>query len=109
MHRLVLLWKIWSIKADIRRQISRVCREKFWINWYGAYYIHPRHLVSWVCVQSDRMKTKLAEDIKLSDSLRNLLSVHNYPKDARDNVWIGFESQETVDRESNGNWFFHFK
>ena len=34
---------------------------------------------------------------------------HDYPADAQNNVHIGFESQETVDRESDGNWYLHFK
>jgi hypothetical protein len=109
LRRTLLLFKIWAIKSDIRRVISQICREKFWVDWYGAYYIHPKHLVFWVCVQSDRMKEELEKDKHLMTRLRNLLAVHKYPEDARDHVWIGFESQETVDRESEGNWFFHFK
>jgi len=38
-----------------------------------------------------------------------LLKKHNYPIYALQFVYIGFESQETVDRESNGNWYHHFK
>ncbi len=41
--------------------------------------------------------------------LKQLLDKYNYTTMARDLVHIGFESQETVDRESDGNWFLHFK
>lgn len=41
--------------------------------------------------------------------LRQLLVKHDYPEEARQFVKIDFESQETVQRQSNGNWFEHFK
>lgn len=43
------------------------------------------------------------------NSLRNILAVHEYPIEGRPFVHIGFESEETVARESGGNWYYHFK
>ena len=101
--------KIIDIKEGIKRIIQSICEEKFWIDWYGAYDIDPKNLVFWICVESDKTKLKLKSSLELIDKLRNLLVNHNYPEQARRFVHIDFESQETVDRESNGNWYQHFK
>ena len=101
--------KVARIKGDISKTVGTVCRERFWIDCYGAYEIHPRHLVFWICVDSDREKTKLAGNVELMNSLRNILVVHEYPTEGRSFVHIGFESEETVARESGGNWYYHFK
>jgi hypothetical protein len=101
--------KILDIKADIENLIRPVCSERFFVDWYGAYDINPKHLVYWICVQSDKMKNNLTGNIELTTSLRYLLAKHAYPADSQKFVHIGFESQETVNRESKGNWYYHFK
>ena len=101
--------KIHCIIDDMKEIVSTVCSEKFWINWYGAYEIDPKHLVVWICIETDATKTHLELNSELATALRNTLTKHNYPEQARESVCIGFESQETVDRESNGNWYDHFK
>lgn len=101
--------KILDIRDDVERIIKLRCKEKFFIDWYGAYDIDPKHLVYWVCIQTDNLKAKLESDRNLNAELRQLLEKHNYPSEARKFVHMGFESQETVDRESGGNWYQHFK
>jgi hypothetical protein len=76
--------KIYDIQNDIINIVKPSCPEKFDVIWYGAYQIDPKNLVYWICVESDEIKDQLAK-------------------------YIGFESQETVDRESNGSWYAHFK
>lgn len=97
------------IRTDIEMVAKKECNEKLDVCWYGAYYIDPKHLVYWVCIQTDVMKKKLEANKVLIGELRSLLETHNYPQGARSSVFIGFESQETVDRESKGNWYHHFK
>jgi hypothetical protein len=98
-----------DIKDHITQIIKRSCSEKFFIYWYGAYDLDPKYLVYWVCVKTDNMKAKLESDRDLNSELRQLLEAHEYPIEAREFVHLGFESQETVDKKSGGNWYQHFK
>ena len=101
--------KIKTIEQEIKKLVSIVCNEKFSTLWYGAVEIDPKHLVFWICVDTDKMKEQLENNKDLNNQLRNLLVKYEYPKDAISSVYIGFESQETVDRESKGDWYMHFK
>ncbi|WP_313032209.1 hypothetical protein [Soonwooa sp.] len=101
--------KILNIKSDLKKIIAEYCTEKFSITYYGAYEINPNYLVFWICVKTDSMKNKLSQNEALREKLKNVLYTNDYPKNSIKSVIIDFESQETVDRESNGNWYFHFK
>lgn len=101
--------KILEIKEDIICIVNSRCKEKFRVEFHGAYDLHPENLAFWICIESDRMKKTLGEDQELTQQLRALLDKHDYPADARRSVVISFESQETVDRESNGDWYVHLK
>ena len=101
--------KIFFLKDDMKKTVSEVSTEDVRIDWYGAYDIDPKYLVFWICVKTDREKEKLIANKELYARLRNLLSKYNYPLEARKYVFINFESQETVDKESDGNWYYHYK
>ena len=98
-----------AIEHDIVAAVRQVAREAVSIVHYGAFDIHPRYLVYWICVKSDDEKRRLEADDALSEKLRHILVRHNYPSEGRDAVHIGVESQETIDRESGGNWWAHWK
>lgn len=76
---------------------------------FGAYYIDPRHLVFVVGVPTDKDRLSLKSNISFSASMIDLLNTYNWPKEARTDVVFDVESQETVDRESRGNWWHHYK
>lgn len=79
------------------------------VTWFWGYYIHPKHLAVIVRVPTDRDKAKLSDDSTFLTDLRNELIVVNYPTEGREGVVFEIESQETVDREFNGNWYYRFK
>ncbi|GIU36939.1 hypothetical protein TUM4644_37610 [Shewanella colwelliana] len=60
------------------------------------------------------MSTDKAKDILKSkgsflSSMKMLLEKFNWPIQARPNVTFVIESLQTVDRENNGNWWYHYK
>lgn len=107
--KIILKRKILRIKSEMKKIITPLCKEKFWIDWYGTYEINPRNLVYWICVESDKQKNLLKFNIELQKELKDLLVEQDYPCDAIKYIKINIESQETVDRESEGSWYYHFK
>ena len=101
--------KILDIEDGMKTRLASVCSEPFWIWWFGAFHVNPKNLAYWICVKSDVTKQRLKSDYHLQKDLRELLANYNYPAEARQSVFIDFESQETVDRESDGNWYAHLK
>ena len=90
--------KIEIIEEEMKNLIAAGFDEKFFLFHYGAYEINPKHLVFWICIDTDRTKERLEGDKQLNSQLKNILVKNKYPKEAITNVYIGFESQETVDR-----------
>jgi hypothetical protein len=109
MSRPPLKKTVEAIESDLAATARAVAREELWVTHYGAFDIHPKHLVYWICVKTDAEKQRLEKDEALRRRLRELLSRYDYPPEGRDCVHIGFESHETVDRESAGNWWHHWK
>ena len=126
----IVLWLLWSrarwvvglvwkgINAELELVVSSMGRtmelrassvtsEEVTALHYGAADIHPGHLVYWICVRSDSEKLRLEEDPALNRDLRLVLAEYGYPQRGRKAVKIGFESQETVDRVSKGDWWRH--
>lgn len=97
------------VKDAIADEMAHRTREKFWVTHYGANHIHPRHLVYWIVVQSDREKARLMQDAALARFLRGILETLDYPAEGRDGVMIGFESHETVDREARGDFWGYWR
>ncbi len=97
------------IEQAIQALASQMTTEVVWTTHYGANDIHPKHLVYWICVESEQERQKLSTNQQLKNDLRALLVTHNYPIEGRAGVRIGFESQEAVDRDSGGNWRHHWQ
>lgn len=100
--------KVKIIEWDIKEVLHRRGVEcGTWA--YGAFEIHPKHLVFVISVDSDLTRDRLKRDAELADELTGLLAKRDWPEEGRAGVCFLFESHETVNRESGGNWFYHFK
>ncbi len=75
----------------------------------GAYWIHPRHLAVFVKVRSDSEKRQLLDDDSFMLSLRRALIKVDYPAEGHEGVSFDVESQETVNREFQGSWYYRMK
>src|SRR5687768_4059198 len=103
MNPLMTLWSRISIAFIADRLKSNVRKQGFkdaWIRWYGAYWIHPRHLVFWVCVRTTAERDKLKADTAFWDFARSLLIRYRYPECGREGVWFDTESEEAL----GGDW-----
>ena len=103
-----LKWKIWRIESCAKALLLAMqMKPHVWS--FGAYYIDPKHIVFVVGVPSDRERDLLRSDAEFASRLRDLLVRFNWPRSARDLVVFDIESQETVDRDTQGNWWYHYK
>lgn len=105
----ILKRKIEGITIALEETVSSFTKEVTKIRWWGAYDIDPKHLVFCIGVNTDKLRDELRNNKKFNEDLREILERFSYPEKSRKFVSIIFESQETVGRESDGNWFFHFK
>lgn len=106
--RWLLKLKVWRIESALRALLKAVGIKPFvWS--FGAYYIDPKHMVFVVGVPSDKERDSLRNDKDFLAKMQSLLVRFNWPAPAREHVAFDIESQETVDRESNGNWWHHYK
>jgi hypothetical protein len=92
-----IIW--WFKTRRVRKRIRRLVRT-----WYPAADVlvvdfEPR-LCVWIITKGDADRDQIIEDREFSVSLLSQLRALGY-----ECMPFGFQSQETVDREFNGNWY----
>ena len=104
-----LAGRIARIEADLKALVRDQVGVEAVIWSHGAYWIHPRHLVFGIGVATDALRDRLRADAVVQRDWRALLARHGWPAVARDAVAFFVESQQTVDRDSGGNWWHHVR
>jgi hypothetical protein len=103
-------WRLYPTILRSRRAMRLALRKRgyadFRVSSFGATSIDPRHLCICIDVKSDDMRNRLQEDQALIDQLRQALLTCGYPAESVPLVGFSIESQETVDRDFGGNWFY---
>ena len=95
-----------KVDKGFKREIAtRGMKSTFWA--FGAYYLDPQYLSIVIGVDSDDQRDQLKADDTLDPALRKILTDFGWPRP--DVAYFFIESQETVARESDGNWFEHFR
>jgi hypothetical protein len=111
---LYLYWKLCRIRRAVKQLLAAkgvveaksVSPRIFWI---GSYDIDPGNLFFVIGVQTDRERDRLRVDEQFSEQLRQALVTVDWPEAARPHVKFEIESDETVNRDSGGNWWIHYK
>ena len=79
---------------------------------YGASALDPRNLSTWYVFATD---TDLAQarscglTARLDQLTRQALGQGGYPAESLPKIFVSFASDETVRRETNGNYYQYFK
>lgn len=108
MLNFLLKKKVAKIAEEAQTVVRRIGGGACTILSLGAYDVDPRLLMFVVQVAKDADRDKLKERPALAEALKELPKKHGWPADACDDVVFNIESQETVDRENEGNWAYRF-
>jgi hypothetical protein len=106
--KILLKWKIWRIESALK-QLVRAQGFKAMVWSFGAYWIDPKHMDFVVGVSTEKNKLELKSNRNFVLAMAEVLERFNWPLEARAAVTFDIESQESVDRESDGNWWYHYK
>lgn len=90
-------------------ELARTKEASAGIFHFGAVDIHPRHLAYWITTATDAQRDRLAGDSEMQDEFRRILMRAGYPADAILEVGFAYQSEETVQRDFGGNWFYAVK
>ncbi len=93
---------------DAAKRIYTVNGGKGTLVTFGAWDVDPRLLGFVYQVATDAERDKLKERAVLLQSLAGLPAQHGWPADACADVVFEIESQETIDRDNEGNWSIRF-
>lgn len=102
-----------KIKAAIRLVeglLKTLSQEKSHVTHFGATDIDPKHLVVCLCVQSDAECERMTNEFDaIRTQVLGLFASVNYPPVAIPSIAVSIASQETVNRDFAGSWWYFFK
>lgn len=102
-------WKLYPTIVRSRRAVRQVLRKhgySFPVWSFGATGIDPRYLCVCINVDLDAERDRLLADQDLTNELRDALRRSGYPAESVPHVGFSIESQETVNRDFGGSWFY---
>lgn len=114
-YRLILetfSWHIWFLMLLARPRINAIARKRgvqVKVTWTGAVAISPKYLSIWLRTDKDFEREILKNDSTLRPAIDDILRGVGYPRECIPEIGLAIQSQQTVDRDSGGNWFLAMK
>jgi hypothetical protein len=108
MLNFLLKKKVANMADEIKTAVRRTGGANCTVLTLGAYDVDPRLLVYVVQVATDAERDKLKDRPTLAESLKELPAKSGWPSSACEDVTFHIESQQTVDRENEGNWAYRY-
>jgi hypothetical protein len=102
-------WSLYPTIIRSRRAIRKILKKRgfsFRVHSFGATSIDPQYLCICINVDTDSERDSLRENTELIDQFREAMLRVGYPAESVPLVGFSFESQQTVDRDFAGNWFY---
>jgi hypothetical protein len=105
----VVGWDLYPSIIRSRWAIKRILKargQNFRVHSFGATHIDPVHLCICINVDKDYERDDIYNDSELLEQFRKAILKTGYPKDSVSLLNFSVESQQTVDRDFGGNWFY---
>jgi hypothetical protein len=100
-----LIGPIWKTRRGVRQLIRRDFPDAD-VSSMGMSSIDPKYFCILINVKTDREKHRLLEDGELDNKIRQIALSAGYPEESVPLISFSIESQQTVDRDFNGSWFY---
>ncbi len=102
--------RLGEVIAYIEREVLALARSRCAgakVLSFGATNTNSKHLAIWISTPTDAERDALRADPALAAAFDAVL--HNVGYSLADIAGFAFESQETVDRDYGGNWWYAVK
>ena len=100
--------RICRVEDRLRDYLKPRGYSKLGVDHIGATYINPKHLAICIALGTDEEVEKF-DLMEITKMVHQWLEEEKYPHEAIKHVGVRVDSQETVNREFNGNWFYCYK
>ena len=97
-----------QVQGELREHLDKEGCSDFSVTHFGAFDIDPQYLVYCIQVKTDDSLGEWNRD-ELKEWIRKSLGKAGYPEEAIRKVQIRIDSEETVNRDYNGNWYHYYK
>jgi hypothetical protein len=103
----------WPTIFLVKREVKQLARQRgveltrIW--WLGAILRSPAYLSLWISTEKDWERDQLDRDRSFAADINAALLRYGYPSEAVQYVGVVVESQQTVDREFAGSWWYRMK